>query len=283
MKRRLQQLEPLCREDFDRKLQLLQIARKYAAGDDSAVKVIKSETERELRDVNKETVAVSPIPCLYQTAAPVSFRGTSHLKKNTKKNQAACNQGECKEAAAVINVQGAPPERVKAARKAAAEWRMDLRQRPECCSLFEECRAFSSPSENLKHMERKYGFFVSRLANVFSASLANSCECNGKQRVYYCLRCQIPESDYCINTAGLLRRLWREQLREPRCLYCRKRFSTVRSALQHMQMQRHFQLCWDENQQELLSKFYDFRKSYYEVCDSPNFAFKRVACFLVLR
>lgn len=35
--------------------------------------------------------------------------------------------------------------------------------------------------------------------------------------------------------------------------------------MQHMQQQRHFQLKWSEEQQDLLHRFYDYKKSYYEV------------------
>ena len=68
-----------------------------------------------------------------------------------------------------------------------------------------------------------------------------------------------------MNPAGLLRCLWREQQQEPRCLFCYKRFRGIRAALQHMQQQRHFQLKWNEEQQDLLHRFYDYKKSYYEV------------------
>lgn len=82
-----------------------------------------------------------------------------------------------------------------------------------------------------------------------------------------CIICcfQVPDEEYCVNLPGLLRCLWQEQQKQPRCLFCCRGFKGIRAALQHMQQQRHFQLKWDEEQQDMLHRFYDYKRSYYEV------------------
>ncbi|CDJ48144.1 Ribosome biogenesis protein, related [Eimeria brunetti] len=223
MRRRSQNLPVVTISEFERKIELLRLARQYAEGErpPGAFQRLAPEDEG-----SQGAPALSGAAAEFHAAVRFNRKGRDHLKRSFKRQ----SEDDNAETAAVTD------ERTAAAKAAAAAWRAALQQYPERCNLFEQMPAFASATENLQYMKTTYGFFV-------------------------------PDEEYCVNVAGLLRCLWREQQREPRCLFCCRRFSGIRGALQHMQQQRHFQLKWNGEQQDLLHRFYDYKKSYYELLE----------------
>ncbi|OEH77878.1 hypothetical protein cyc_07633 [Cyclospora cayetanensis] len=218
MRRRNQQLPCVSRSEFERKIELLRLARQYVRGDGPQGNPQQGEPDTRESPVTRSAAA-------FEDAVRCNRKGTDHRKKQHSHQE----DGE-------KTFTATTDERSAAAKAAAAAWRTALQHYPERCNLFEQMLPFTSTAANLEYMKEAYGFFI-------------------------------PDEDYCTNYAGLLRCLWRRQQQQPSCLYCCKRFRGIRAALQHMQQQRHFQLKWDEEQQELLQGFYDYRKSYYELLE----------------
>ncbi|KAL8425828.1 hypothetical protein Efla_004327 [Eimeria flavescens] len=233
MRRHSQQLPAVSFPDFQRKVELLQLARQYVEGEGLPEGGFQSATQ----EGSSESVSgLTGAAAAFHAAVRCNKRGTGHLKRQPQQ-QGAASSTASKDAAAEGKLADSQAGGKAAAAKAAtAAWRAALQQHPERCNLFEQMPAFASPQQNLEFMHKAYGFFI-------------------------------PDEEYCTNPAGLLRYLWRTQQRQPRCLFCGRHFRGIRAALQHMQHQRHFQLRWDEEQQDLLARFYDYKKSYYELME----------------
>ncbi|CDI87404.1 hypothetical protein, conserved [Eimeria praecox] len=268
MRRQSQQLPVVTISEFERKIELLRLARQYAEGEGP----MGTFQPSSVGEGPQESPALGSTAAEFRAAVRCNKKGMDHLKRHISQQQQQPEDDNTETATAA-------DKRTAAAKAAAAAWRAALQQHPERCNLFEQMPAFASAAENLKYMNRTYGFFVCQeaparatdvvAAVVFVAAVA----CGASIARFRRRRCcfwPIPDEEYCVNVAGLLRCLWREQQQEPRCLFCCKRFRGLRAALQHMQQQRHFQLKWDEEQQDLLHRFYDYRKSYYQLLERLN-------------
>lgn len=239
MRRRSQQLPAVTLAEFERKVQLLRLARQYAQGfTDGAPLGGPQQGSVDTRAPGGPSDFSGATAAAFHAAVRCNRRGTAHLKRQPQHESA---EEEAAPAATTTEATGATgattaDERVAAARAAAVAWRAALQQQPERCNLFEQMPAFPSVKQNLQFMKNTYGFFI-------------------------------PDEEYCTNPGGVIRCLWREQQHQPSCLFCCRKFRGIRAALQHMQQQRHFQLRWDEEQQDLLSRFYDYKKSYYDLME----------------
>ncbi|KAL8433851.1 hypothetical protein ACSSS7_003567 [Eimeria intestinalis] len=230
MRRRSQQLQAVSFPDFQQKVALLQLARQYVEAETPAEGPQEGVAQH---GASEGASGVAAATAAFHAAVRCNRKGTGHLKK----------QPHHQEKAASVTAEGAPTEsdpqadvKAAAAKTAGATWKAALQHHPERCNLFEQMPPFESAAKNLEYMNKAYGFFV-------------------------------PDEQFCTNLAGLLRRLWRHQQEQPSCLFCGRRFRGIRAALQHMQNRRHFQLGWDEQQRDLLAKFYDYKKSYYELLE----------------
>ncbi|CDJ36964.1 hypothetical protein, conserved [Eimeria tenella] len=217
MRRRSQQLPSIPEAEFNRKTELLRLARQYAEGCGS----LGTSQHMTVQEQGLTGAAAD-----FHAAVRCNIKGKDHIKKHQDHQRS--------ERGVTTSALRGSSRQKATAKAAAAAWRAALLQHPERCNLFEQMPAFPSAAENLSYMRKTYGFFV-------------------------------PDEEYCVNLAGLLRCLWQEQQKQPRCLFCCRGFKGIRAALQHMQQQRHFQLKWDEEQQDLLHRFYDYKKSYYEI------------------
>lgn len=295
MRRRSQQLPAVSQAEFERKLALLRLARQYAEGGLAEAPLGAPQQLPAQSGGMEGFSALSGAAAAFHAAVRCN-KGRDHLKRQQPQEEE--HGQETAEAVAAAD------ERSAAAKAAAAAWRSALQQHPERCNLFQQMPPFASAGENLAYMKKAYGFFVRRAdaaavavpvaaaiafadAAATEAVAAISAAASAAVVVFaifllfcdcYCCCCccilsrlrlpsapQLPDEEYCTNPGGLLRCIWREQQQQPCCLFCGRRFRGIRAALQHMQQQRHFQLRWDEGQQELLARFYDYKKSYYDV------------------
>lgn len=135
MRRRNQQLRPVTFEEFERKVELLQLARQYAEG------FSDGSSRKEGAPHLSKTATV------FHSAVRCNGRGTDHLKKQQQQESGSSA--------------GNDAEKTAAAKAAAATWRAALQQHPERCNLFELMPAFPSAAQCLEYMEKSYGFFVS--------------------------------------------------------------------------------------------------------------------------
>ncbi|CDJ36488.1 uncharacterized protein EMH_0018510 [Eimeria mitis] len=150
MRRRSQQLPVVTISEFERKIELLRLARQYAEGEGpvGAVQPLTSEGER-----SRGTPALSGAAAEFHAAVRCNRKGRDHLKKQLPQQQQQPEDDDAETAATA-------DERTAAAKAAAAAWRAALQQHPERCNLFEQMPAFASAAENLKYMKKAYGFFV---------------------------------------------------------------------------------------------------------------------------
>ncbi|KAL8275145.1 hypothetical protein Esti_000895 [Eimeria stiedai] len=235
MRRRSQQLQAVSFPEFQQKVALLQLARQYVEGE---APVEGSQEEVAQHGASEGAPGLTAATAAFYAAVRCNRKGTDHLKKHPHHQEVASSatpEGPQMEADPQADIKAA------AAKAATATWKAALQQHPERCNLFEQMPPFASAARNLEYMNKAYGFFI-------------------------------PDEEFCTDPAGLVRRLWRHQQEQPSCLFCGRRFRGVRAALQHMQHRRHFQLGWDEQQRDLLAKFYDYRKSYYDLLE--RFPFK---------
>ncbi|KAL8441836.1 hypothetical protein Emag_006862 [Eimeria magna] len=267
MRRRSQQLQAVSFPEFQQKVALLQLARQYVDGE---APVEGSQERVTQHGVSEGALGVAATTAAFHAAVRCNRKGTDHLKKQPHYQDVATS------AAAEGPQREADPEadaKAAAAKIAIATWKAALQQHPERCNLFEQMAPFASAAQNLDYMNKAYGFFVSALAAASAAAPAADAPSfalaasAGASAGFSSTSSLIPDEEFCTSPAGLLRRLWRHQQEQPRCLFCGKRFRGIRAALQHMQHRRHFQLGWDEQQRDLLANFYDYKKSYYDLLE----------------
>ncbi|KAL8453381.1 hypothetical protein Emed_000880 [Eimeria media] len=243
MRRRSQQLQPVSFSEFQQKVALLQLARQYVEGE---APVEGSQDRAAQHGASEGGSGVAAATAAFHAAVRCNRKGTDHLKKQAHHQDVTPSAAE----APPTETDPEADAKAAAAKRALAAWRAALQQHPERCNLFEQMPPFASAAENLDYMNKAYGFFVSIMSAAVAAAPAADAP-----------------SLASAASPGLLRRLWRHQQEQPCCLFCGKRFRGIRAALQHMQNRRHFQLGWDEQQRDLLAKFYDYKKSYYELLE----------------
>lgn len=156
MRRRSQQLPVVTIYEFERKIELLRLARQYAEGEGplGAFQPLTSEGPQTLSGAAAE----------FHAAVRCNKKGRDHLKKPHTQQQLRPEKGSA-EAATETD------ERTAAAKAAAAAWRAALQQYPERCNLFEQMPAFASAAENVNYMRKAYGFFVGQLPSAAAAEV----------------------------------------------------------------------------------------------------------------